>query len=462
MDKKVKKGDKQILLTLADEGEYPDKNKVLRAVAGLDKNGRLKTVRPDKENAHSFFEIDPNRDALENFFRKFTQQAKNPSHTGFFLVTEKILEKILTYSPIRMEDLEPYRIEAKDFLVEKQPQAVTVSPTSSTTTPSTSPSPPKEGLDGDAPQATFQPIDESKINWEQAEKFGISRERLDEAGQLKAMLYGHKSPAMMRLNYEIEGVRLDTEARLSLKEMPDGSYHFQLHCHQQSPGLDKPFLGVLLTGSDKEQLLATGNAGRVIELEFVPGQKVPALVSLDRMTNRLEAVPVDKIHIPQTFKGVELTAEQQNGLREGKQVLVEGMVSRKSQDGDTPKRFDARLQFNAAKGQFDFDYKGLNVKATNRKQTYGRGAEQKRVHIPHTLLGVELTGKQQDELRANGTIYVKGMLKDGRGKPFNAYVMVNEDRKKLDFFKYNPHRTRKQDTKQDTKPAPKKHTGVKL
>ncbi|MDR1919235.1 MAG: DUF3945 domain-containing protein [Tannerellaceae bacterium] len=463
MSEKVKKGDKQILLTVADEGEGQDKGKALRAVAGLDKDGRLKTVKPDKENAHSFFEIDPNRDALENFFRKFTQQAKHPSHTGFFLVTEKTLEKILKYSPIRMEDLEPYRIEAKDFLVEKQQQVEKLSPA---TSPAPSPTPPKEGLDTDAPKATFQPIDESKINWAQAEKFGITRERLEEAGQLKAMLYGHKSPAMMQLSCEMEGVRFDTQARLSLKERPDGTYFFQFHCYQQSPELDKPFLGVLLSDKDKEQLLATGNAGRVIELEFVPGQKVPALVSIDRMTNRLEAVPTDKVNIPQTFKGVELTPEQRKDLLEGKKVLVEGMVSQKTRDGDTPKCFDARLQFNAAKGQFDFDYKGLNAKAVNREQTPGQGEERKTVRIPQTLLGVELTGKQQDDLRANKSIYVKGMLKNGQEKPFNAYVRVNAERKKLDFFKYNPDHANKQYTKQnnkqDNKPAPKKHTGVKL
>jgi len=75
-----------------------------------------------------------------------------------------------------------------------------------------------------------------------------------------------------------------------------------------------------------------GHAGRVIELDPVAGQKVSVLVSIDRITNRFEAIAVDKINIPQTLKGVDLTAEQMKDLREGKQILVRGMVSKQSQE----------------------------------------------------------------------------------------------------------------------------------
>lgn len=83
----------------------------------------------------------------------------------------------------------------------------------------------------------------------------------------------------------------------------------------------------MLSNDIKENLLATGNAGRFVELEpHTPGEKVPSLVSIDKLTNRLEAVPLNKLTVSQNLKGVELSPEQQQALNEGKKVLVEGMT----------------------------------------------------------------------------------------------------------------------------------------
>jgi hypothetical protein len=36
------------------------------------------------------------------------------------------------------------------------------------------------------------------------------------------------------------------------------------------------------------------------------------------------------------------------------------------------------------------------------------------------------------------------MLKDGQDQPFNAYVKINHGEGKLDFYKFNPEKARKQ------------------
>jgi len=224
--------------------------------------------------------------------------------------------------------------------------------------------------------------------------------------------------------------------------------------------LDRPFLGAMLSDKDKENLVTSGNAGRVVELEPTPGQKIPALVSLDKITNRLEAVPVDKLSIPQSLKGVDFTSEQVKDLKEGKVVLVEGMTTKKSQETDNPKKFDAYIQFNAAKGSFDFSYGGLERKTNQQdnQQQQSQGNEPNNVRIPQKLLGVELTPKQQEDLRADKTIYVKGMVKDGQEQPFNAYVKINHEAGKLDFYKFNPEKARKQGA--ETTPANESQTQV--
>ena len=427
MDEKLSDSKKQVLLTT--DAVNPQ---ALKAIAGLDKNGIPITVNPDKANMADFLAIDKNGNALENFFKKFLEQTKNPAHTGFFLMTQDVLGKIIEMQPVNAKTLEPYRIDPQQFLDQRQEQ--------------------KQGKAQDAGGAAssqkndFQPIDETKINWQQAANMGINRQALEETGQLKAMLYGHKSPALNPLTFTLEGITFDTQARLSLKEMPDGTYNIQPHSYLKSPELDRPFLGTVLSDKDKDNLLTSGNAGRIIELELVPGQKIPALLSLDRITNRLEAVPVDKLNIPQSLKGVEFSPEQLKDLKEGKMVLVEGMTTKKSQETENPKKFDAYIQFNAAKGSFDFSYGGLENKShqQHNQQQQGQGSEQTNVRIPQKLLGVELTQKQQEDLRADKTIYVKGMVKDGQDQPFNAYIKINHEEGKLDFYKFNPDKAKKQ------------------
>ena len=203
----------------------------------------------------------------------------------------------------------------------------------------------------------------------------------------------------------------------------------------------------MLPNDVKENLLATGNSGRVVELEPRPGEKVPSLISIDKQTNRLEAVPLDKLTVSQNLKGVELSPEQQQALKEGKKVLVEGMTSKKTIGTDNPKKFDAYVQFNAAKGGYDFNYDGLDrnkYQQNNRQEQSQNGEQQNQVRIPKKLLGVDLDDKQQSSLREGKAVYVQGMMKDGKGEPFNAYVKVNQEKGKLDFFKWNPDRAKKQ------------------
>ena len=439
MDEKLSDSKKQVLLTT--DAANPQ---ALKAVTGMDQNGGLRTVNPDKANMADFLAIDKNGNALENFFKKFLEQSKNPAHTGFFLMTHDVLGKIIEMQPVNSKTLEPYRIDPQQFLDQRQGQKQ-----GQVQEPGTAYS---------AQKQDFQPIDENKINWTQAASMGINRQALEDTGQLKAMLYGHKSPALNPLSFTLEGITFDTQARLSLKEMPDGKYNIQPHSYLKAPDLDKPFLGAMLSDKDKENLLTSGNAGRVIELEAAQGQKIPALVSLDKITNRLEAIPVDKLNIPQSLKGVEFTPQQVTDLKEGKMVLVEGMTTKKSQETDNPKKFDAYIQFNAAKGSFDFSYGRLERKTNQQDYHQQQENDPNNVRIPQKLLGVEITPKQQEDLRADKTIYVKGMVKDGQEQPFNAYIRVNHEEGKLDFYKFNPEKAKKQGA--ETTPASESQTQV--
>lgn len=435
MDEKLNPKDKVLLMR--DEGEG---NK-LKVVKGINKKGKIDAIDPLKAKQTDFIKIDKHADPIENFFKNFFNQAKNPSHTGFYAVTVDMLDKVLSLSD---KELEKFRIDPRDYLNKEQEQSTKETKQESTKEQVTEEK--KEKMDATTQQKTeFKQFDTNRIPESEYQKYGIKPENLE--GELKAMSYGYKSPHLVDINPNIEGVDYPMKARMSLEEQPDGSLKFIPHPQQQQVDLDKPFQGIMLPNDVKENLLATGNAGRVVELEPRPGEKVPSLVSIDKLTNRLEAVPLDKLTVSQNLKGVELSPEQQQTLKEGKKVLVEGMTSKKTIATDNPNKFDAYVQFNAAKGGYDFSYDGLdrNKYKQDNKQEQGQNQSQEtKVRIPKKLLGVDLSEDQQNKLRENKAVYVQGMVKDGKGEPFNAYVKVNHEKGKLDFLKWNPDKAKKQ------------------
>lgn len=444
MDEKLNPKDKVLLMR--DEGE----DNKLKVVKGIDKKGNIDAIDPMKAKETDFLKIDKHADPIENFFKNFFNQAKNPSHTGFYAVTVDMLDKILH---MKEEDLQKYRINPKDYM-NQQEQSTKESEKQVQIEKK------EEKMDTTTEQKTeFKQFDTNRIPESEYQKYGIKPENLE--GELKAMSYGYKSPHLVDINPKIEGVDYPMKARLSLEEQPDGSLKFVPHPQQQQVDLEKPFQGIMLPNDVKENLLATGNSGRVVELEPRPGEKVPSLVSIDKLTNRLEAVPLDKLTVSQNLKGAELSPEQQQALKEGKKVLVEGMTSKKTIGTDNPRKFDAYVQFNAAKGGYDFSYDGLdrNKYQQNNKQQQNQSEEQQnKVRIPKNLLGVDLNEKQQNSIREGKATYVQGMVKDGKGEPFNAYVKVNTEKGKLDFFKWNPDRAKKQGA--EVKPAEASKTQV--
>lgn len=59
--------------------------KKLEVVTGIDeKNGKIKTAPPEQDNQTEFLKINKNENALENFFSNFLRQVKNPTQFRFF------------------------------------------------------------------------------------------------------------------------------------------------------------------------------------------------------------------------------------------------------------------------------------------------------------------------------------------------------------------------------------------
>ena len=210
---------------------------------------------------------------------------------------------------------------------------------------------------------------------------------------------------------------------------------------RKEPELDRPYFGVRFTDEDKQNLFKIGNLGRIVDAQYKQGETTPVFVSLDKLTNELVSIRADRIKIPDTIKGVTLVDKQKQALSEGKSVLVEGMTSKNG------KEFSASIQINADKRGIEFQFDNVKKQEENQQQTQ-RQSESGDFRIPTRLGGVDLTGKQQNELNADKTIYVSGM-KDKRGQEYNAYVKVNREECKLDFFKWNPDKSKSREITPD-------------
>ena len=58
----------------------------LKVVSGIEKDGKPKSVEPQKENEPQFLRIDKSGNALDNFLSNFQRQYKDPTHFQFFKV----------------------------------------------------------------------------------------------------------------------------------------------------------------------------------------------------------------------------------------------------------------------------------------------------------------------------------------------------------------------------------------
>ena len=200
--------------------------------------------------------------------------------------------------------------------------------------------PPRRGTQ-QQPQYRYN---ESMINWEQLKNFGLSREELQERGLLDQMLKGYKTNQVVPISMNFGSAVLRTDARLSFQQSRSGDIVLGIHGIRQKPDLDRPYFGHIFSDEDKKNLLETGNMGRVVELKNRNGEYVPSFVSIDKLTNEVVAMKAENVFIPREISGVKLTEQEQNDLREGKKIFIEGMTDQIGQPVRRPHPGQCRAQ----------------------------------------------------------------------------------------------------------------------
>lgn len=390
---------------------------ILQAVSEINKDGRFKTVPADKEHQNSFLKIDRYANLFENFLKNFWSQLKDPTRFGILTVKEDTLDNPEVRQAVEdmaagkqtkavEEFLKKYEIVPRD----KENQSINqknqeeMAKKNETT---------QQAVQEGGRQQPKYRYNESMINWEELKNFGLSREYLQERGLLDQMLRGYKTNQVVPISMNFGSAVLRTDARLSFQQTAGGQIALGIHGIRQKPELDRPYFGHIFSEEDKKNLLETGNMGRVVELKGRNGEYIPSFVSIDKLTNEVVAMRAENAFIPREIKGVQLTEQEQNDLREGKKVFIEGMIS------NSGKEFDAHIQINAERRGVEFIFE--NDKLFNRQ----------------SLGGVELTKQQIEDLNMGKAIFVEGMERKD-GEIFSSYVKLDEATGRPAYTRYNP------------------------
>lgn len=399
-----------------------DKRKMkIQAVTGIRDDGELKTTDPIKENQNQFMRIDKTGDLFSNFFSNFFSQIKNPTNFSFFRVSgadavnaadkmQKQIDNPTTQGVDLMNKLEVKTDELQDKLTLNK-----------TIMEDTS----KQIKNG---EYRYQP---EQIEWETMSNLGLSKEKLEKLNVLEPLLKGYKTNELVSVSLNFGKVISKMDARLSLQPNDKGQLVVAIHGIRKEPQLNFPFFGHEFSKEDKNNLLTTGNMGRVVDLKNLKtGEMMPSVISIDRLTNELIALKSEYIKIPDDIKGIKLNEAQKEILREGKPLYLEGMLSKK---GDS---FDATVQFNADKRyvEFLFDHGKQEQKVKNKIQTENKGSLKE---IPNTFRGKELNSDQYQQFKEGETVYLTGLI-DKKGVEYNGYITLNKENGTTDFSFQHP------------------------
>ena len=395
------------VLVLEDRTEVKSENEAgkLSVVSGIDDKGKLQTTEAQDVHQAAFLKFNNKDGLLKNFMTNFLKQFNEPTRFGLYKVVANNVEQGVASLHSMLQNRE--KPENKQQLADSQVRFEDFLPK----------------------QKNATAIDESKIDWKQLDSLGLTRERLEQSGELAKMLNWQKSN-LITIAIPFGDTTIYTDARLAFRADSDGNIGLAVHPLRKEPQLDFPYMGHKFSPEEKEQLLVTGNLGKTIEITPKNREPFAAYVSIDPQTNELIALRADRVAIPKEIKGVTLSDAQYKDLVEGKAVKVEGMTAKSG------KSFDATLQVNAEKKGIEFIFDGKQGLKERQQHTQQQGA-------PHKLCGLELSEKQREALDSGRTLYLKNMV-DKEGQSFNAYVKMDKEQNRPRFYKWNP------DKKQET------------
>ena len=425
----AKKKDEKDVLVVRDE-----KTGEISVVAGLNADGSPKRIPAKAENAQSFLQFDRHGDVLDNFFRNFFRQCREPSRFGFYRVAADQADKLLEVIKDLLKDpdgnkemLAPHKVDTSGY--EKKVQEEQSAEKQEQPEQKQDDEPKKQEemeqkneQNQESPQQTqgnrgYQPIDESKINWQKLEeKWGVKRDDLEKSGDLNRMLNYGKSD-LVRVSPNFGGEAFELDARLSFKKDGEGNVSLVPHFIRKEQKLDD-YKEHKFSDDDRKNLRETGNLGRVVDIvDRETGEIIPSYISIDRKTNEITDIPASKVRIPERIGKTEITAQERDMLRAGLPVR-DKLIERN--DG---RKFVTTLQVNVEQRGVEF------VPGTGKSPRTAQTQETKGDTSKSQAQGGENAAQTKKEQRRN-----TWTNEDGSIRPISKWSGVNfTDQQKADY-----------------------------
>ena len=394
MEQKKKK--EEDVLVVRDE-----KTGEISVVAGLDGKGYPKRIPPKAEHSQEFLRFDRHGDAIDNFFRNFYRQCKEPTRFGFYRVAADMVEALLPVIKDLLRDpaanaelLAPHKVDTSAYQQAEEQQAAEEAKRENTEEDNVEQQTNEkieemkqenleqqpqaaetQAVQGQEPAQDGQPqaktqrpnlIADGDVDWKELERFGVKKENLSEKDMKALMNYGKTN--LVTVNPTFGGDSYELQARLSFQKTEDGALKLTPHFVRHEPRLDIPHNGYTFTDEDKKKLKQTGNLGRLVDVaDTKTGEMRPSYISIDRLTNEIVDIPASKIRIPDRIGLTELLKPEQEILRAGlalpKEVTLKG-----------GRKFEAVLQVSAEKRDVEFVPEYLWQGQSQRR---GNGQEKK-------------------------------------------------------------------------------------
>ena len=460
----AKKTTEKDVLIVRDE-----KTGEISVVAGLNADGSPKRTPAKAENAQSFLQFDRHGDVLDNFFKNFFRQCKEPSRFGFYRVAADQADKLLEVIKDLLKDpegnkemLAPHKVDTSGY--EKKVQEEQSAEKQEQPGQKQDDEPKKQEemeqkneQNQENPQQAqsnrgYQPIDESKINWKELEeKWGVKRDDLEKSGDLDRMLNYGKSD-LVRVSPNFGGEAFELDARLSFKKDGEGNVSLVPHFIRKEQKLDE-YKEHKFSDDDRKNLRETGNLGRVVDLvDRETGEIIPSFVSIDRKTNEITDVPANKVRIPERIGKTEITKQEQDMLRAGLPVR-DKLIERN--DG---RKFVTTLQVNVEQRGVEFvpgtgrSPRAVQTQENKEKQAQGgeNAAQTKKEQRRNTWMnedgsirpiskwsGVNFTDKQKADYVAGKAVKLENVT-DKQGFHATMYIKFNPEKGRPYRYETNP------------------------
>ena len=418
----AKKKDEKDVLVVRDE-----KTGEISVVAGLNADGTPKRTPAKAENAQSFLQFDRQGDVLDNFFKNFFRQCKEPSRFGFYRIAADqvdsmlgVMKDLLQHPYQNKQILAPHKIDT--FPYQQQVQEEMAAQKTEKQEPQKQENMEQQKEQQESPQQTqgrqgYQPINESKINWQELEdRWGVKRDDLEKSGDLTKMLHYGKSD-LVKVKPTFGGESFELDARLSFKKDGEGNVSLVPHFIRKEQKLDE-YKEHKFSDDDRKNLRETGNLGRVVDIvDRETGEIIPSYISIDRKTNEITDIPANKVRIPERIGKTEITKQEQDMLRAGLPVR-DKLIERN--DG---RKFVTTLQVNVEQRGVEF------VPGTGRSPRTAQTQEAKGDTSKSQTQGGENAAQTKKEQRRN-----TWMNEDGSIRPISKWSGVNfTDKQKADY-----------------------------